>query len=382
MNEHHAHADPPAVADEESAGRARTEMTANRPAAPADARPVARRRTPPTKRDMPLVDLNSTSPYQAALAYAARGWPVFPVAGTVNSHCGCRAGPMCDHPAKHPLNRHGLNAATTDPAQVARWWHTWPWAGVAIRTGAPSGLVVVDIDPAHGGLQTLDDLARTGRLPTRTLDTLGVRTGGAGHHLFYQHPKATVPNTSGQLPRIGSTPGIDLRGDGGYIIAPPSPHHSGRRYQWEPIRLTPAELPVWAQPAPPTPRQPLSRVPAVGEGRLARYAHAALEREAATVAAAPPGQRNHTLNRAAYNLGTLVGAGALDPHLVEASLAHAAEAAGLGARETVATIQSGLTHGIAQPRQLPTATADSPPAVPPPPSASSSTPPPGIQITL
>jgi Bifunctional DNA primase/polymerase, N-terminal len=364
MNERHAHANPAATADGDSASPPRTEMIANRTAITADARPVARRPAPPTRRDTPLVDLNRASPYQAALAYAARGWPVFPVAGIVGGHCGCRAGPMCDHPAKHPLNRYGLNAATTDPAQVARWWHTWPWAGVAIRTGAPSGLVVVDIDPAHGGLRTLDDLARTGQLPTRTLDTLAVRTGGAGHHLFYQHPKTTVPNTTGQLPSIGATPGVDLRGDGGYIIAPPSPHHSGQRYQWEPTLPAPAELPPWAQPAPPAPRQPPPRIPVVGEGRLARYAHAALEREAAAVASAPEGQRNHTLNRAAYNLGTLVGAGAFDEAVVATSLAHAAESAGLGPREIMTTIRSGLSTGIAHPRQLPAVPVETPAAVP------------------
>lgn len=366
MNERHAHANPWAAPGEDSLGRPRTETTANRPPrVPADPRPITRRATPPTRRAMPLVDLNNAGPYQAALAYAARGWPVFPVAGIVGGHCGCRAGPMCDRPAKHPLNRHGLNAATADPAQLARWWHTWPWAGVAIRTGAPSGLVVVDIDPAHGGLQTLDELARAGRLPTPTLDTLGVRTGGAGHHLFYQHPRLTVPNTTGQLPAIGATPGVDLRGDGGYIIAPPSPHRSGRRYQWEPTPAALAELPAWAQPAPPTPRQPPPRIPAVGEGRVARYAHAALEREAAAVAAAPQGQRNHTLNRAAYNLGTLVGAGALDQAVAETSLAHAAEAAGLNPRETIATVHSGLSNGIANPRQLPATPVETPTAVPP-----------------
>jgi len=260
---------------------------------------------------------------------------------------------MCDHPAKHPLTRHGLHAATTDPAQLARWWHTWPWAGVAIRTGTPSGLVVVDIDPAHGGLRTIDDLARHGRLPASTLDTLAVRTGGAGHHLFFRHPNLTVANTTGQLPAFGSTPGIDVRGDGGYIIAPPSPHISGRRYQWEPGTHAAAELPAWAQPAPPTPTPLTQRIPAAGAERLDRYVQAALEREAATVAAAPRGQRNHTLNRASYNLGTLVGAGILDQAIAASNLLQAAEAAGLGPQEITATIRSGLTSGIANPRQLP-----------------------------
>jgi hypothetical protein len=361
VNDHQSHDNPDAIPADNSTGPGRTDLT-RRSAAAADAQSAGRIQVPHARRDIPLVDLNDASPYHAALAYAGRGWPVFPVAGIVHGHCSCRAGPTCDHPAKHPLNRHGLNAATIDPAQLARWWHTWPWAGVAIRTGTPSGLVVVDIHPAHGGLRTLDQLARAGRLPTKSLDTLAVRTGGAGHQLYYQHPRSPAPNTTGQLPTIGTAPGIDLRGDGGYIIAPPSTHHSGHRYQWEPIPPAPADLPPWAQPTPPAPRPPLPRIPAVEERRLARYAQAALERETATVAAAPQGQRNHTLNRAAYNLGTLIGAGALDQTTAASSLAHAAKTAGLNPRETIATIRSGLTSGIAHPRQLPKTTLN--PAVP------------------
>ena len=310
--------------------------------------------TPQAAAAVPLVQLNHASPYQAALAYAERGWQVFPVAGIVSGHCGCRAGSMCDHPGKHPLNRNGLRAATTDNMQIARWWQTWPWAGVAIRTGAPSGLVVVDIDPTHGGLLSLDELSRSGAVTTRTLETLAVRSGGAGYHLYYQHPHKAVSNTNSQLPRIGPTPGLDLKGDGGSIIAPPSPHPSGRRYQWAPGAQAPAELPKWAQPRPPTPR-PVAPQPTtvMGEDRLARSAQAALEGETATVAAAVHGQRNHVLNRAAYKLGTLVGAGALDQTLAESSLSAAAQTAGLSAREATATIQSGLTDGIANPRLLP-----------------------------
>lgn len=328
-----------------------------------------------TGADTPLVDLNQANPYAAALSYAARGWPVFPVAGIVSGHCSCRAATLCDHPAKHPLNRYGLRAATTDPAQIADWWRTWPWAGVGIRTGAPSGLVVVDIDPAHGGLQTIDDLIRAGQLPSATLQTLSVRTGGAGHHLFYQHPRVDIPNASGQLPNIGSAPGIDLRGDGGYIIAPPSAHSSGRRYQWEPGDHRPAELPPWAGPAPPIPRPAPPRIPAVEEGRIARYAEAALRNETTAVATAAEGQRNHVLNRAAYKLGTLVGAGALEAGQVEASLTNAATAAGLSPGETTATIRSGLRHGVANPRELPTPSLQHAPQASAPP-----LPPPGLRI--
>lgn len=306
-----------------------------------------------TGADTPLVDLNQANPFAAALSYAARNWPVFPVAGIVSGHCSCRAGALCDHPAKHPLNRYGLRAATTERGQIANWWREWPWAGVGIRTGAPSGLVVVDIDPAHGGLQTIDDLVRSGQLPSATLQTLSVRTGGAGHHLFYQHPRVDVPNTTGQLPRLGPAPGLDLRGDGGYIIAPPSAHISGLRYQWEAGNPEPVPLPTWAGPAPPAPRPPAPPIPAVGESRIAKYAEAALRNETAAVASAAEGQRNHVLNRAAYKLGTLVGAGVLDAGHVETTLNEAATSAGLGPRETVATIRSGLQDGIGNPRPLP-----------------------------
>lgn len=315
------------------------------------------RTVPQALAAVPLVQLNHASPYQAAMAYAERGWQVFPVAGIVSRHCGCRDGAMCDHPGKHPLNRNGLRAATTDGTQIADWWRAWPWAGVAIRTGAPSGLVVLDIDPAHGGLLSLDERIRSRELTAETLDTLQVCTGGAGRHLYYQHPQTKVPNTSGQLPRIGATPGLDLRGDGGYIIAPPSPHLSGRRYLWEPGPQAPTELPRWAQARPPAARLVSPQPAPVGQGRLARYAQAALEGEIATVASAVQGQRNHVLNRAAYKLGTLVGAGALDQGLAETSLSEAAQTAGLCPKEAEATIRSGLTDGIANPRELPTSTS-------------------------
>ena len=301
----------------------------------------------------PLLELNHATPFAAALAYAQRGWPVFPVAGISGNHCSCKAGPICDHPAKHPLNRHGLRDATTDPLQLARWWRTWPTANVAIRTGVPSGLVIVDIDPAHDAIRTLDTLAQTGRLPTPTLDTLTVATGGNGHHLYYQHPRSRVPNTTSQLPTLGPTPGVDLRGDGGYIIAPPSTHRSGHQYQWNPGHHTPARLPTWAQPAPPTPRPAPPAIPALNEKRLARYVQAALDRETTSVAKAPQGQRNQTLNKAAYRLGTLVGAGVLDQTTAQTTLAAAAQTAGLTPAEIITTINSGLNAGITHPRPIP-----------------------------
>ena len=111
---------------------------------------------------------------------------------------------------------------------------------MAIVTGAVSGLVVVDIDPAHGGKDSLHQLERShGPLPA----TLEALSGGGGRHLYFTHPGGVVHN------RVGLAPGIDLRGDGGLIVAPPSVHPGGGRYRWAPKRglgeVEPAPLPAW-----------------------------------------------------------------------------------------------------------------------------------------
>ena len=116
----------------------------------------------------------------------------------------------------------GLKRASVDVAVVAGWWSRWPDAAVGIRTGAESGLVVLDVDPEHGGAETLAALERQhGPLPGPH-----VRTGGGGRHYFFAHPGGEVRNSAGRL-----GPGLDVRGDGGYVVAPPSPHESGRAYE-------------------------------------------------------------------------------------------------------------------------------------------------------
>src|SRR5207247_2426317 len=107
------------------------------------------------------------------------------------SRCGCRdasARPGVQRP------RHGLHDATTDPALIAAWWHRWPTAGVAIATGAASGIIVLDVDPRHGGDDTLHDRERAhGRLP----DTPRVFTGGGGLHVYLAHPGGAMPFSAG-----------------------------------------------------------------------------------------------------------------------------------------------------------------------------------------
>lgn len=287
-------------------------------------------------------------PVDAALAYAARGWPVFPCHSPLAGGCSC-ADPGCGSPAKHPRIAGGLNAATTDRITIAAWWDRWPAANVAVRTGAISGLVVVDIDPAHGGNESLDAIiAAHGPLPHGR----AVRTGSGGAHLYLAHPGHPVRNDNGT--RLGA--GIDIRGDGGYVIAPPSRHPTGRTYSWVAGATEIPAMPEWllhtlrAPERPTVPRETTWPAPAGADA----WARAALRDELALVSTAPEGRRNHTLNRAAFSLGQIVAAGALDQHDVETGLLDAASAAGLGEREARRTIDSGLRAGFDTPRGPPT----------------------------
>jgi len=157
----------------------------------------------------------------AALDYVARGWPVFP----------------CKPRAKVPATIDGFKSATTDADTVREWWRRWPDANVAIRTGAESDLVVLDVDVQHGGAGTLAELERErGKLPK----TPRVLTGGGGQHVYFRHPGDEVRNSAGRL-----GPGLDVRGDGGYVVAPPSVHENGRDYKWLIAPERPSELLTW-----------------------------------------------------------------------------------------------------------------------------------------
>lgn len=274
----------------------------------------------------------------AALGYAAEGGAVLPLHTAVNGQCSCRRAD-CSSPAKHPRLRHGLHEATTDTDQIRQWWTRWPQANIGVRTGEASNLVVLDVDIRHGGHHTLADLA--GRDPA-VLDTRLIRTGGGGWHLYFRHPGHAVRNSAGLL---GS--GIDVRGDGGYIVAPPSTHATGGQYRIGDARPI-APLPLSIDRAVEQSRFNITRAVNVRGGSA--WTRAAFEREVALVATAEPGARNSTLIRAAFKLGQLVGAQALDRASVTSSLITAATHAGLSQREAAATVIRGVNAGTARPR--------------------------------
>ena len=169
-----------------------------------------------------------------ALSYAKLWWPVFPVHSIVNGVCTCRKGARCPNPGKHPRTRNGVKAATTDQKRIRRWWTKHPESNIGVPAGEASGLVVLDLD--DGGQQSLQELIeRLGELPPCPT----ARTGGGGFHLLFGHPGRAVPN------RIGLVEGIDVRADGGYIVAPESDHISGGVYRWAvPPTSKPPELPT------------------------------------------------------------------------------------------------------------------------------------------
>lgn len=150
---------------------------------------------------------------QWALHYAGMGMAVFPIKPR----------------SKQPLTDHGLKDASKDPAQIESWWSRWPTANIGIATGAVSGgLVVIDLDvdkdKGIDGRVTLREWeAEHEKLPNSTWLAI---TGRGGYHYFY-HDTSTVRN------RTGIYEGIDIRGDGGYVVAPPSIHPNGNTYEWE-----------------------------------------------------------------------------------------------------------------------------------------------------
>jgi Bifunctional DNA primase/polymerase, N-terminal. len=284
------------------------------------------------------------TPLQAALTYAANGWTAFPCHTIASSECSCGAGD-CHSPGKHPLTRRGLHDATSDRDQLRVWWRRNPDANVAIRTGEQSGLVVLDVDPDHDGIASLRTLVdQYGKMPAGPR----VRTGSGGWHLYFAHPGAPIRNSAGT--RFG--PGIDIRGDGGYVIAPPSQHRSGASYEWRGLELDVPELPGWVlERVTLSSERPSSRPDTSARAVVSdAWARAALHGETQMVAAAPEGTRNHTLNRAAFCLGQIVATGVLDITTVETALLASASSAGLGESESQRTVRSGIAAGIAHPR--------------------------------
>jgi hypothetical protein len=287
-----------------------------------------------------LAALGKLDCVRTAAVYAALGFPVVPM-HTAQPAGGCSCpDPACPDPGKHPRLRGWQRLAATDPAVVGEWWRRWPQANLGLVTGRRFD--VLDLD----GTQGVEALRAV--LSIAPLEHPGpvARTGGGGWHLLY------APAGLGN--RVRLLPGMDWRGRGGLIVAPPSDHASGHRYRWvRPLTATLPQVPAALRRllAPPAAMRTTLPPAPILTGRGGGYGPAALARERAAVAAASPGRRNATLNRAAFNLGQLVAAGLVDVDQVRVVLLAAALEAGNPEAKARATIESGLRGGAAKPRR-------------------------------
>ncbi len=223
-----------------------------------------------------------------ALRYADRGWSVLPLHSIRDGSCTCASGRACQSPGKHPHTQNGVTDATTDAPTVADWWDLWPDASVGIATGRASGLLVLDVDPRHGGDDTLHDLVgQNNTLP----DTVEVITGSGGRHLFFAYPGSVEIGNS--VSRLG--PGLDVRSNGGYIVAPPSVHISGQQYEWE-VEHRPDDVPLGSMPD-------WLQALAIGDNSqpIGGSGHTGIE-PVSVLAGVAEGERNDTLFRYACRL--------------------------------------------------------------------------------
>ncbi|MBF6341278.1 bifunctional DNA primase/polymerase [Nocardia abscessus] len=287
----------------------------------------------------------STTLLQAALTAAARGHYVFPLR------------PRAKTPA---YEKHWLRHATVDPDRIRQIWRESPYnVGVAC---APSKLLVIDLDTAHGeqapapwtglthGREVLAAIAAEAGHPYPG-PTYTVATPSGGEHLYFTAPETpTLGNSSG---RLGWR--IDTRGVGGYVVGAGSVSRSDNTYQLLDDR-SPTPLPDWLITALTPPPLPTPTTVDLSRVRVNAYVHAALVKQFERILAAPRGQRHHTLLSAAGSIGRLVGARMLTRDEAHQVLRAAAEAHigidGFTEREAERVINDGLDFGIARPRHI------------------------------
>lgn len=308
------------------------------------------------------------TPLDGALWLVRHGFAVFPAdhpglvqcAGIGRGHDSA----TCTDRGKHPSVPF-TKAHTLDEDQVRRDFDSGQYRNVGVYVGGCSGpngeqLLVVDSDRPGA----IEDAART--LGQQHTPTMRVHTAKGYHDYYWAPAGAQLGNRLGALQ--GQFDG-DVRGGNAFVIGPGSVHATGVTYELEDADQPPVALPEWlltalqarATPAP-------AAAPTAGiviqRDRHDAYTRKVLQAEADAIAAAPDGDQNNAINRASFNVGTLVGAGALSEGEARQTLLAAARAGNHPEGRAHAAIDSGLSAGIAQPRNPwpPVARADSWPA--------------------
>jgi len=265
-----------------------------------------------------------------ALELAARGWALIPLAG------------------KLPTLDEWPNRASRDPATIGEWWSKRPTANAGIVTGAPSGIWVLDVDGDEGRASLAALVALHSPLPA----TFAVRTGRAagGQHLYFRHPAGRRVVSRALRSRQKEWHGLDVKGDGGYVVAPGSVHpESGKTYEVEDRAAPIAETPAWLLALVAHPIAVVGAVEVLAEARrpmlaqeldgLARQVlRSAPERlrAARRPTADTSGNRNQTLNREAHGLAAC----GVPRDLAEPAMLEAARDVGMDAASARRTFES------------------------------------------
>lgn len=284
-----------------------------------------------------------------ALKLAEIGWCVFALGPTGHPYPNCK---MCretcqvaqDYDKCDHLICHATYAGTTDPARLEAMWGHFPQSLIGVRTGKASGLFVLDFD-LHGEKNAWSD-ARRLRESAELPRTVAALTGGGGGHLYYQHPLVLdIPNNN--TGRLGV--GIDVKGEGGFVVAPPSAKRGKLPYSW-----VPGSDP-WSRPLAEMPRsallmitksdhKPTTFLPGTvtqSDDRVMMKWETALDQ----LLSAGVGGRNENLYRAACRGGEVIASGQLTSQEVIDLLESAGQQAGLTPSEIRQTIRSGLSRG-------------------------------------
>jgi hypothetical protein len=275
------------------------------------------------------------TPLDAALRYAALfNWRVFPCNGKI------------------PLTERGFHDASTDPATIEAWWGRYPGAMISVATGRASGVAVLDIDVKHAGANGWNALEELGALPLT--DTPMASTPSGGTHVFFDPGDRDIPLSVG---KIGLQ--LDVRGERSCCTLPTP----GTGYRWDPhknLRTTPlAPAPAWLvapEPVRAPSAAPLYRPPA---GEISAYGASAINGAVRTIYGAPEGRQSMTLNREAFSIGGLVGAGQLPERAALDALMHAALSMPTYDRrrpwrsaDLERSVKASLAAGIREPRRV------------------------------
>jgi hypothetical protein len=312
---------------------------------------------------------------QAALDLAEQGYRILPLHHPLfdgSGRCSCNDAD-CASVGKHPRLREWQVRATCDATLIDDWWAGDPWANIGVATGSASGLVVLDVD-SQAALDALIDQVGNALLATAP----AVRTG-RGWHYYFRYPSdgIVIKNTV----RLLGIDGVDLRGEGGYVVAPPSVHATGALYEWIGRELEPPDVPTWMMMPATTSTAVEARAAngAAADGggtdRAERYLRSAIDAECAKLLAIGVGGRNKQLNASVFKISRYVWGGQQRfEGLVKTTFLNVARQAGLSELETRRTIKSGYDAAAKWPRAIPEPSAsgayadDDDGAVPPPPS--------------